>query len=136
MLVDRLGWDASPFRPASNVEAIQGLVGLSQETSKPIVLAPGCGAGRAERFLLARGAFLTLAASVGQGRLLTRAVTRQQRAGRAFAVELLAPASMLAKIVSGIVTADQVAELSKQFGVNPMLIEHQLENHGIGSVAA
>jgi len=40
----------------------------------------------------------------------------------------------LAKAASGIVTLDEVTELSEKFEVSSLLIEHQLENHGIADL--
>ena len=136
ILVEKLGWDTNPTRTVAKIPSINGLFGLSKDTSKPVLIGPGGKTGPAERFLLARGAFFAVADLVDQGRLLTRAVTRHQRAGRAFAAELLAPASALAKEASGVVEQEEVIELSNKFGVNPLLIGHQLENHGIGTVAS
>ena len=136
LLVDRLGWDADPLRQGDQFKWIDGLVGLSRDSEKPVVVDPGSRTGWAKRFLLARSAFFTVTGTVDQGRLLTRAVTRPQRASRAFAAELLAPASAIADRVGGLVSQDEVAELSEEFGVNPMLIQHQIENHGLGFVSA
>ena len=135
-LVDRLGWDTNPVDVRASDLDLHGLVTLSSTTGKPYLVEPAHRTPWAERFLLARAAFFATTASLGRGRLLTRAVTRHQRAARAFAAELLAPASALAEFVSGVVSADAVAELSDRFGVNPLLIGHQIENHGIGHVAA
>jgi hypothetical protein len=136
LLVDRLGWDADPLRKGDQLRSLDGLVGLSKESEKPVVIDPGSRTGWAKRFLLARSAFFTVTGTVDQGRLLTRAVTRPQRAARAFAAELLAPASAIADRLGGLVSQEEVAELSEEFGVNPLLIQHQLENHGLGSISA
>lgn len=61
-------------------------------------------------------------------------VVWSQRASRAFAAELLAPAEELAARATGRVTYDQVAELASEFQVSQMVIEHQLTNHRIASV--
>ena len=136
LLVDRLGWDPDPLRQGDRLKSLDGLVGLSKDSEKPVVVDPGSRTGWAKRFLLARSAFFTLTGTVDQGRLLTRAVTRPQRAARAFAAELLAPASAIADRVGGLVSQDEVSEVSEEFGVNPLLVQHQLENHGLGSVSA
>jgi len=136
LFVDRLGWDADPLRQGDKLKWLDGLVGLSKDSHKPVVVDPGSRTGWAKRFLLARSAFFTVTGTVYQGRVLTRAVTRPQRAARAFAAELLAPASAIADRVGGLVSQDEVAELSEEFGVNPLLVQHQLENHGLGAVSA
>ncbi len=136
VLVDRLGWDADPVVVRRGDIGLDGLVGLSYGAGKPHLVKPGDRTPWAERFLLARSAFFAGTASLGRGRLLTKAVTRHQRAARAFAAELLAPASALAEVVSGVVSAEDVSKLSEKFRVNPVLIEHQIRNHGLGDVAA
>lgn len=136
IFVDRLGWDVTPVVVSPKDVAIHGLVGLSNESGKPRLVEPGSRTSWAERFLMARAAFFTTTAPMGRGRLLTKAVTRHQRAARAFAAEMLAPASALAEVVSGVVSAEEVSALSDRFGVNPVLIEHQIENHRLGFVAA
>ena len=65
-------------------------------------------------------------------RLLTRSNERIQREGRAFAAELLAPAAALRRhIRRGSVGEQEVTDLASTFDVSPMLIRHQIENHGL-----
>lgn len=135
-LMSEVGWDTGALRRSADVDLLHGCVGLSKNSGKPILLAPGTRGSEAQRFLLARGLFFTSADALGTGRLLTRATTRQQRASRAFAAELLAPASALASEVSGRATESDVAALARRFGVSSLLIGHQLENHGIAAVSA
>lgn len=67
-------------------------------------------------------------------RLLTRSMTRSQRAARAFAAELLAPAAALANHVSGRLDDQDVETLAATFLVSSQVIVHQVENHGLGYV--
>jgi hypothetical protein len=84
----------------------------------------------AERFRLARSLyFLTDATKPVCPRLVTRAYTWDQRASRAFAAELLAPAECLRGWVGSVVSADDVDQLARHFDVRPNLIEHQIKNH-------
>lgn len=136
LLVDRMGWDATPVRDGVALKSLDGLVGVARDSERPTVIVPGTRTGWGRRFLLARGAFFVVSDTLHDGRLLTSAVTRSQRTARAFAAELLAPASALASRVQGLVSEEDVAGLSDEFGVNPLLIKHQLENHGIGSMRA
>ncbi|MGK3946091.1 hypothetical protein ABK046_48050, partial [Streptomyces caeruleatus] len=53
--------------------------------------------GTDKEFSAARAAFLAWTGSETSSRLVTTARTRQQRASRAFAAELLAPAAFLKK---------------------------------------
>jgi Zn-dependent peptidase ImmA (M78 family) len=90
----------------------------------------------AQRFLLGRALhhwqFVTQGPSAV--RLLTRANDWQQSASRAFAAELLAPAAALAARLEGRSAWDPQAheELAREFQVSPMVIAHQIENHGLG----
>lgn len=135
VLVEQLGWDPTLVKRAESAASLQGLVGISSSSARPLLVDPYPRQGRGRRFLLARAAFFPASGSLGEGRLLTSAVTRQQRAARAFAAELLAPASALARRVSGLVSETGVAELAEEFDVSTMLIQHQIENHNLGVVA-
>lgn len=85
-------------------------------------------AGR--RFLAARGLWQALA-SRGRFGLVTDAHTYSQRAGRAYAAELLAPAEGIAehlKVSEPVVPWDECARVGDLYGVSPMVIQHQIEN--------
>ena len=88
---------------------------------------------RATRFLEARALHHSLYATsaVAPRRLLTRGSDWQQAASRAFAAELLAPVAALAKRVAGSSGWDQTDQLAEEFDVDPRVIAHQLENHGL-----
>lgn len=63
--------------------------------------------------------------------LLTTTSTYEQRIERAFAAELLAPASGIAKLIpsrSGTVLASDVERVARQFATSPIVIGHQVEN--------
>lgn len=63
--------------------------------------------------------------------LLTTAATFEQRVERAFAAELLAPASGIAKLIdnwSGVVLTDEVERVARRFRASPVVVGHQLEN--------
>lgn len=135
LLVEQMGWDPDRTHRVRAVEAIDGMVGLSRVSRRPVLLSPEVGQ-RASRFRMARAAFFTSTGRLSGGRLLTRAVTPWQRAGRAFAAEFLAPADALARRVGGRVGEAEVASLADAFNVSPRLIEHQIENHGIGTVCS
>ena len=64
-------------------------------------------------------------------RLLTRANDWQQSASRAFAAELLAPAAALSGRLANACAWDQQGQLADEFQVSPMVIAHQIENHGL-----
>ncbi len=135
-LVDHLGWARGCTRKvASGAEQLQGMVGLDAASSAPLLLIGDERGLRAERFRLARAAFFPVTSSLGgNARLITSCVTRPQRAARAFAAELLAPAAALEKRVSGRIHDRDVEQLADEFEVSALVISHQVENHGLGYV--
>ncbi|MBI4815696.1 MAG: ImmA/IrrE family metallo-endopeptidase [Deltaproteobacteria bacterium] len=63
--------------------------------------------------------------------LLTRSNEWSQAASRAFAAELLAPEDALrAELGAG----TEIDALSDRFDVAPLVIHHQLQNHGLASL--
>jgi hypothetical protein len=133
ILVERLGWDPHPLRERDGTDALEGLVGEGG-SGRPVLVQSGRRSGAAARFRLARAAFFTTTGTLQQGRLITRSADREQRAGRAFAAELLAPSAAIAEHVHGAVDSERIDELAVAFGVSTMVIEHQIENHGLGFV--
>lgn len=90
----------------------------------------------AQRFHLCRGLFEFLTSPALQPALVTRSRSDRQSRSRAFAAEFLAPADGLRARVSGsTVGNDEVDELAREFGVQPWVVAHQIENHRIGSLA-
>ena len=88
-----------------------------------------------ERFLLARSLFLEANSMVVERRLVTSSHTWDQRASRAFAAELLAPADALRDRINGnSVSSRDVAQYADEFMVDPVLIERQLENHALARI--
>ena len=72
----------------------------------------------------------------GPGLLSTLATDRQAQS-RAFAAEFLAPAEDLRARIGGaaFVESDDVDELAGEFGVSPVVISRQIENHGLAPIA-
>jgi hypothetical protein len=137
VLVGRLGWSGNLKRTAAGTDRLHGMVGLDSASSAPLLVIPGTRTERAERFRLARAAFFPVTMNIAGGaRLLTGSVTRPQRAARAFAAELLAPAAALRGRVSGRVSDQEVEDLADEFRVSTLVILHQLENHDIGYAEA
>ncbi len=134
----RCGWSASaePPPPRDGVPArINALIGPDASGRPRLVPSAASSPPESVRFLLARALFFAPTAEAPPPhRLLTRASAWSQRASRAFAAELLAPAAELARRVSGKVAYEEAAELAREFRVSAMVIEHQLENHGIAQV--
>jgi hypothetical protein len=89
----------------------------------------------AHRFHFCRGLYEFLRADDDGPWLVTKSLSDTQKQSRAFAAELLAPASALRKRVSGsTVSADEVDDISQEFGVSTYVINHQFENHDIATV--
>ena len=91
----------------------------------------------ARRFATAR-ALWHFATAPTRRFLLTMAHTDQQKVERAFAAELLAPASGVENFISddyGVVYYDDLEKIGDHFGVAPIVIQHQVENQLELSVA-
>jgi hypothetical protein len=98
----------------------------------PRVIGPSVSEDAA-RFRLARAVyFLPHTSHNAPPRLVTKAYAWDQRASRAFAAELLAPAPALRDEVRGAVSQSKVQELAGKYKVSMKVIEHQLKNHQIG----
>lgn len=111
------------------------LVGLNDQGSPGFVVASR--RDEARRFHFCRAFVEYLTDPTLDAALLTEARSDRQARTRAFAAEFLAPAHGLATRVSGrTVTGDEVDELAGQFGVSPLVIVHQLENHEIARVVS
>lgn len=111
------------------------LVGINDRLSPAFVLRPG--RQMSDSFHFGRALFEYLYPS-GQGTaLITDANTGQQKRNRAFAAELLAPASELrARLRTQTVTWEQAEEIAEEFGVSAYVIAHQLNNHQVARVEA
>jgi len=68
-------------------------------------------------------------------RLVTASYAPDQQASRAFAAELLAPAEWLrARLSGGGADWETLAELAAELHVNEMVVQHQVENHGLAAL--
>ena len=67
--------------------------------------------------------------------LITKAHSERQQRNRAFAAEFLAPSAGLKHRVSRpVVDGDDIEELAAVFGVSPLVIVHQVQNHRIADL--
>lgn len=95
-------------------------------------LALGRSRGDSTRFRLCRCAYEYLASVEGSPRLVTRGRTKNQAENRAFAAELLVPASELEERIGGNeVSKEDIEAISGEYGVSTYVVEHQLENHSL-----
>lgn len=135
-LLQRLGWADAPL-VATDTSPSAGLHAVVDHGPKdvPVLAAHPPADEPSKRFLLARSLFLQAASGNTERRLVTSSHTWDQRASRAFAAELLAPADALRdRIRSDSVSAREVAQYAEEFIVDPVLIERQLENHAVAQV--
>ena len=136
-VLHRLGWAQSPSRtvavqPKGRLEAV---LERSDEGGSVAVAQDGDAAGN--RFRLARAAFLRHFGSSREGRrIVTKAYTAEQRASRAFAAELLAPAADIAKHIGDQVSPDEIDQLAQHYKVSPFVVSHQIQNHRLGWINA
>jgi hypothetical protein len=138
-LVTRLGWSEEVERELHGAASsrLDAVVGWSPTTHEPLSIVPSTRSDAATRFRLARAAYLVLSgAATAAPRLLSAAATRPQRASRAFAAELLVPATALAERVRGAVSEALVEEVAEEYRVSPLLVKHQIENHRLGTIEA
>ena len=130
MLV-RLGWARCPSRTMNlELESPLEATATRSEKGSPVAIIGDAGPA-GNRFRLARTVFLRHFTHSGRThrRLATEAHTWEQRASRAFAAELLAPAAALAKHLGGRATPSQIDDLADYYGVSSLAIGHQIENH-------
>lgn len=114
--------------------AFDGVIGVNGKGSPGFVIASRREQSR--RFNLCRGVCEFLTAETPDAALLTSARSDRQAMNRAFAAELLAPAGGLRARISGSnVSTDEVDDLATEFGVSPLVIDHQIENHKIATVS-
>lgn len=109
---------------------LQALGGRSQAGS-PAVLLGRPMREAPSRFAGARSLWHFLVEPERQRFLITDSHTDRQRIERAFAAEMLAPASGIAEYLpqpDRPVTQGDVEEVATHFRVSPMLVQHQLEN--------
>lgn len=109
---------------------IDGLVGNDARGIHAVVMEQKSRPDAA-RFLLARALHHWLfTLEDGDRRLLTRAHGWEQRASRAFAAELLAPAAAIQRRLDEEPDIDETT-LAEEMDVSPRVIGHQMENHGL-----
>lgn len=129
-ILHRCGWPV-PDRQIKVVDGsrhINAFVAKSRREA-PLIVGPALGP-QSDRFRLARTLFFVPpSADAASPRLVTNAFSWDQRASRAFAAELLAPAEALRHRLANIVSREDVDLLAQEFDVHPKLVEHQIRNH-------
>ena len=138
-LAKALGKDASqlneitrPSNALAKARLIDGVVNVNQDQASFAFRPSG---EHTMRFGVCR-AVGEIVTSPQTGALLTKSQTERQQCNRAFAAEFLAPSSKLEELVTrDVVDDDEIDDLATQFGVSPLVIRHQIENHHIAKLA-
>ena len=130
-LLVRLGWARQPCRSLDLDSESPLEAALTRSNQGAPVAVVGEAGADANRFRLARSAFLHHFAPSGRThrRLVTDAHTWEQRASRAFAAELLAPAAGLAKRLGRKASPRQIDDLARHYHVSSQAVGRQIENH-------
>lgn len=111
---------------------LRALVGTQTNGTGVVVAASHPRHATSERFLIARALYLMLASGNRNTRLLTDALSWDQRASRAFAAELLAPQSALIEdLDTDDASLEEIERLAAKYQVSTRVIENQLQNQGI-----
>lgn len=107
---------------------------LAAPSQKAIAVRDG--SQESQRFRVARAWYFLVAANSAQPiRLVSAAQSWDQRASRAFAAELLAPAQWLRhEVGTNVVDGDDVRRLAKLLRVSDVIVQRQLQNHQIADV--
>ena len=135
----RLGWAQSPSRtmepePGSPLEAAVTRSG----DGAPVAVVGNAETDRSgHRFRLARSIFFRHFSRNREAgrRLVTEAHTREQRASRAFAAELLASAAGLSQHLGGRVSSREIDGLAHHYGIGAWLIGHQIRGHRLAWIS-
>jgi hypothetical protein len=122
------------YRFSSRMKPFAALMGINDKSSPAFVLRQAA-LPSSELFHFCRVLFEYLSSPIRRSALVTNANTDEQKRNRAFAAELLAPASALrTRVSTSVVSGEQTEELAAEFGVSVYVIEHQLVNHRIATI--
>jgi hypothetical protein len=114
----------TPSQAPTNIDA---LVSADGRSTLSVVVGAGA-SSHTKRFVSARAIGRHSLAPIEGPSLLTRATQHTERAERAFAAELLAPADGIATLLAGDYSEDALQRAAEHFGVAPILVQHQVEN--------
>lgn len=106
---------------------IDGLINAEGSAALDVVVGSGASA-KAKRFAAARAIGRHSLVPIRGRSLLTRATQYTERTERAFAAELLAPASGIEEILAGDFSDDAIQRAAEHFHVNAILVQHQVDN--------
>ena len=123
-----------PVKSFSEVPLIDGVVTRDDDKS-PAFAFRDRSDDVAKRFHFCRALAEVLTPSASDT-LITRATSERQQRNRAFAAEFLAPSHGLRSKVAHttVVDIDDIEEMAVEFGVSPLVVSHQVQNHRIARV--
>ena len=125
--------DRAVLQATADLSFFDAVVDVDAMGSPAFMVAPR--RPEARRFHFCRALFEFLSAEYGVSSLVTRTASDRQKRNRAFAAEFLAPSSALREaVVWPSVSEEQIDDLACDFGVSPLVIRHQLENHEIAAL--
>jgi len=112
--------------------SFDGLVGVGNSS---ICCFTGKNRPDSKRFICTRGLLGFLFDKSTLPEFYSSAQTNHQQRSRAFAAEFLAPASLIARKLSGDdISNEEVEELASEFQVSTFVIGHQIHNHRLGKI--
>jgi hypothetical protein len=119
--------------PPPPIDSIEGISGVTSQHELRCFTARSH--KNARRFTAARGLMEWIYGQPGGPILISTALTRRQQRNRAFAAELLAPAALIMRRLSGTeVGRTQLQDLGEEFEVSSWVIEHQIQNHRLAMI--
>lgn len=138
LLRERLGLEPTKAAPIDEMLAIKqtksaaptnvdGLMSLTGSSDLAVVLGAKT-SERSQRFAAARAIGRRSLSPIKGLSLLTRATQYADRSERAFAAELLAPAKGIDDVLAGDFSDTALQIAAEHFNVNPILIQHQVDN--------
>lgn len=130
---ERLGFAQSKTNSQAHSENMDA-VAVSLENYKSAIVLTNR-SNIANRFAFARALYESFTHPTGDA-LVTRAASTRQKANRAFAAELLAPAEGLRRrLPMGLPSSETFEDLADEFGVSTETIRYQLWNHGLAQLS-
>jgi len=112
---------------------LDALTGSNQQNVPKFIIQKN--GAESKQFAFCRAMFEHLIAPSGRFAAVSQLRTEQQQMNRAFAAEFLAPhLSLKNDISAGTVGDEEISDLAADYGVSPLVIRHQIENHHLARV--
>jgi hypothetical protein len=132
---EKIGFNKEPEAVAKIAQETMSstpIMGAVKRDDGEMKLSLAYGDGPSKKFAAARASFLAWSPSASDSRLVTTARTRDQRASRAFAAEILAPANYLKKRLGkrSDVSPFELDQIAEEIGVASTVVRFQAQNNG------